>query len=152
MKKFFSLALLVIVIDQVSKYLVTASLNVGQTVPIIPDIFHITYIRNPGAAFGILPNQRLFFILVTLAVITVLIVYARQMKHHALLQIAFGLQLGGAAGNLIDRLFHGPVVDFLDFRFWPVFNIADSAIVIGVGLFALDLFVDWRGERSKHGT
>src|SRR5690554_135295 len=130
--------------------MVLTLMELRQTVPILQDIFHFTYRRNAGAAFGILAGQRLFFILVALAVIVIILLYARQVKENALLQIAFALQLGGALGNLYDRLIYGEVVDFLDFKIWPfVFNIADAALVVGVALFALDVLMEWRHERKQ---
>jgi len=151
MKKFYLICVGVIIFDRVTKYLVTSSMKLGETIPLIQDVFHFTHVRNTGAAFGILAGQRLFFILITLAVVVMLLLYARQVKDNRLLQIAFGLQLGGAVGNLIDRLMHGTVIDFFDFRVinFPVFNIADSAIVIGVSLFAIDVLLEWKKERYE---
>jgi len=151
MKKFYLICVGVIIFDRVTKYLVTSSMNLGETIPLIQDVFHFTHVRNTGAAFGILAGQRLFFILITLAVVVMLLLYASQVKDNRLLQIAFGLQLGGAVGNLIDRLMHGTVIDFFDFRVinFPVFNIADSAIVIGVSLFAIDVLLEWKKERYE---
>lgn len=150
MKRFYIFCLVVVLLDRASKFMVLTLMELGQTVPILQDIFHFTYVRNAGAAFGILAGQRLFFILVALAVIVIILLYARQVKENALLQIAFALQLGGALGNLYDRLIYGEVVDFLDFKIWPfVFNIADAALVVGVALFALDVLMEWRHERKQ---
>lgn len=149
MRKIYILGLVVILLDQASKLAVDFWMNHGQTIPIIQGIFHITYVQNRGAAFGILAGQRLFFILVTFAVVVLLLVYARQIKDNPLLQTAFGLQIGGAIGNLIDRMWHMYVIDFLDFRIWPVFNIADIAIVTGVALFALDVLLEWKQTRHE---
>jgi len=149
-KRFYIFCLVVVLLDRASKFMVLTLMELGQTVPILQDIFHFTYVRNAGAAFGILAGQRLFFILVALAVIVIILLYARQVKENALLQIAFALQLGGALGNLYDRLIYGEVVDFLDFKIWPfVFNIADAALVVGVALFALDVLMEWRHERKQ---
>jgi signal peptidase II len=151
MSKFWTFSMGVLLLDQASKFVVDNYMSLNQTIPLIEGVFHITYVRNPGAAFGILAGQRLFFVLVTIAVIVMLMVYARQVKENGLLQIAFGLQLGGAVGNLIDRLTHNFVIDYFDFRLisFPVFNIADTAIVIGVALFALDLIMEWRPSRYE---
>lgn len=147
MKRYIWIALAVVILDHITKYLVTSTMTLYQSIPVIPRVFHITYVRNPGAAFGILPNQRLFFVVVTLVVLGVLIYFANQQGNSDLLLTSFGLMLGGAVGNLIDRIFWITVIDFFDFRVFPVFNIADSAIVIGVGLFALDMLLETR--RSK---
>lgn len=107
-----------------------------ESIPVIENIFHLTYVRNYGAAFGFLVNQRFFFISITLIIIFVLLfIYKQMLKEGIMLQIAWGLGLGGAVGNLIDRVRLGYVIDFLDFRVWPVFNLADSAIVVAVSLF-----------------
>jgi signal peptidase II len=104
-----------------------------ESIPVIPNIFHLTYIENPGAAFGLLANQRIFFIVITIIILIAVIYFYRQLKPgQILLKIALGMVVGGAIGNLIDRLRIGTVTDFFDFRIWPVFNIADSAIVIGM--------------------
>jgi signal peptidase II len=104
-----------------------------ESIPVIPNIFHLTYIENPGAAFGLLANQRIFFIVITIIILIAVIYFYRQLKPgQILLKIALGMVVGGAIGNLIDRLRIGMVTDFFDFRIWPVFNIADSAIVIGM--------------------
>lgn len=109
----------------------------GESIPVVPGIFHITYVRNAGAAFGLFQHQTGLFVAVTAVVIALIVLYGRQAaRGQPLLALALGLQLGGAVGNLVDRLRGGTVVDFLDFRVWPVFNLADSAIVIGGALFA----------------
>lgn len=123
-------------LDRLTKWVVEGQLALGESVPVWPGVFHLTHIRNPGAAFGILPNQTVFFIVVTLVVIAVIIYLGPKAKNYPVLRLALGLQLGGALGNLVDRLRYGSVTDFLDFRVWPVFNIADSAIVVGGILLA----------------
>ena len=136
----FGLGLIVFIIDQLVKGYITASMHLGQSVPVIKNYFYITYVLNPGAAFGIFENQRLFFIGVALVLLGVVIYFRKQlMKEHMLVQYGVGLLVGGAIGNLYDRLQNGLVVDFLDFRFWPVFNIADVAICVGAGLIMFDI-------------
>ncbi|MCK8825329.1 signal peptidase II [Fuchsiella alkaliacetigena] len=135
-------ALLILILDQLTKLIITNILQLHQSLPIVEGIFHLTYVRNHGAAFGILPHQRIFFILITLVLMAVLIFFYNRVKEQGLLiNISLGLIFGGAVGNLIDRVRWGYVIDFFDFRIWPVFNIADSAIVIGVGLFFYWAFV-----------
>ena len=96
-------------------------------------VFHLTYVQNTGAAFGFLRGKTLFFIVVAVLVLGFIIFLApRLSREKPLLGLVFGLLLGGALGNLIDRIRFGYVIDFLDFRVWPVFNIADMAIVVGV--------------------
>lgn len=149
MKKLYLISLGVFLVDRATKFAVVRVMELGQTIPVIPGVFQLRYILNPGAAFGILQGQRYFFILTTLAVVVLILIYARQVRDNNLLQVSFGLQLGGAAGNLIDRISTGEVVDFFDVHIWPVFNIADSALVIGVILFALDVVLEWKKERHE---
>jgi signal peptidase II len=130
---FFLLAVLVLVADQLSKYVIRTSMVPNQSLPVIKSIFHITYVNNPGAAFGLLANKTWVFIAVTLAVAVFIVFTYRYLPPGLmLLRLALALMLGGAIGNLIDRLRFGYVIDFLDFRIWPVFNLADMAVVSGV--------------------
>lgn len=122
--------------DQLSKAVIRRELVLGESVPVLP-FFHITHVTNTGAAFGILPNSNLFFILVTFAILGVLFFLRRswgETRHPALTRWGLLLIVGGALGNLCDRLAFGAVTDFLDFLVWPVFNLADSCICIGIGL------------------
>ncbi|SES73591.1 signal peptidase II [Anaerobranca gottschalkii] len=136
--------IITIVLDQWTKYLVSSQMILNQSIPIINNFFHITYVRNPGAAFGILAYQTTFFIIITILVVLVLGYYVFSLnKDQVLLKVAFALQIGGAIGNFIDRIRTGYVVDFLDFKIWsPVFNVADVAIVLGVSLFALQVVTE----------
>ncbi|HOB34412.1 MAG TPA: signal peptidase II [Bacillota bacterium] len=151
MKIFFLLCLGVLLLDRASKFLICNMLEVGQTVPIIDDVLHLTYMQNTGAAFGILQGRRWFLIAVAAAVAVVILLYVRRLQDNKLLQVAFALQLGGALGNLYDRIFYSWVVDFIDFRLinFAIFNIADSALVVGVILFALDVIREWKIERRE---
>lgn len=129
----FLLVIAIIIIDQLAKYYVQTNMSLGNSIPVIDKVFHITYILNPGAAFGILENQTAFFIAVALVMFAaVFYYYPRIPAQFFLLRLGIGLMIGGAIGNLIDRIKSGSVVDFFDFRIWPVFNIADIAIVTGV--------------------
>lgn len=136
----FVLPLAVVIIDQFSKYIVVENMALGESIPIIENIFHLTYILNPGAAFGMFAHNRLFFIGIAVVVIG-LIIWARKEILASPLEVkaGAGLFLGGAIGNLIDRARQGVVIDFFDFRIWPIFNIADIAICIGVGLIIWNL-------------
>ncbi|MFZ5966302.1 MAG: signal peptidase II [Bacillota bacterium] len=136
--------LFIIAMDQVTKYFVHTRFQVNESIPIIKGIFHLTYVRNVGAAFGILQNQKMFFIVMTVLVISGILFFARKQNNmHMLLTYSLSAIIGGAIGNLIDRMRFGYVVDFFDFRIWPVFNIADISIVVGAGLLAYYmLFID----------
>ncbi|MBQ5846161.1 MAG: signal peptidase II, partial [Selenomonadaceae bacterium] len=128
------IGILVFIIDQLVKYLVVSTMHLGQSLPVIKGIFHITYVLNPGAAFGMLEHQRWFFIVVALAAVLLGGAFYKKLQQESfLMRSGAGLLLGGAVGNLADRIQSGLVVDFLDFRVWPVYNIADIAICAGAG-------------------
>jgi len=142
--RLFITAALVVILDQISKFLVSSFLETGQSITVIENFLYITYVRNPGAAFGMFPYQTTFFIVVTLVVTALIIYYYRFLSdNHKWLRFSLALQLGGALGNLIDRAREGYVVDFISFSIWPpVFNLADSAIVIGIGIFMVAFWSD----------
>lgn len=127
-------ALGVVSVDQLAKAVVRALLLPGTSFP-SDGPFRLTHVTNTGAAFGILANQGSLLTMVSLAAVVVLVWYYRSIGlDQALVRASLGLQLGGAVGNLIDRLRQGYVTDFLDFRVWPVFNLADASLTIGVAL------------------
>lgn len=158
---YFIIALAAFVLDQISKYFIVHRMDLGETRPVIGTFFQITSHRNTGAAFSILEGQRWFFLTITSVVVIGLVWYLRRTLKAGkrLLPVALSLVLGGALGNFIDRARFGEVVDFLQFWFrfpffghdvdyvFPIFNIADSAIVIGVGLIFLDTLIEWRNEK-----
>lgn len=145
--KYWQVAIVVVLVDQISKMLARAHLRPDYAVDVISGFFRLTLVHNSGAAFGLFPGGRFFFVTVAVAVVVGLILYARVASDGSLLRvIALGLGVGGAAGNLVDRLAFGRVTDFLDFHFWPVFNLADSAIVVGLVTLALTSVL--RGEES----
>ena len=135
--------LLILTLDQYLKKIVQLRLSVGETIPIIENILHITFVTNTGAAFGLFKNGTLLFIIISLAAIlfTLILIVMSIRKREFLSKpiFNFGLILitSGALGNLIDRLKFGYVIDFIDVRIWPVFNIADSSITIGTFLLIL---------------
>ncbi|MBI3537160.1 MAG: signal peptidase II [Chloroflexi bacterium] len=131
----FFIAFIVFIADQFSKAWTRENIPLNATREIIPnfDWFVLTHITNSGAAFGLFPQAGIFFTLIALVVSFAIVAYYRSLPTGQwLVRISLGLQLGGALGNLVDRLRTGYVVDMLYARFWPVFNIADSAIVCGV--------------------
>lgn len=154
---YYLIALIVFLVDQGIKYLIATRLELYEQIPVIGDFFVITSSRNRGAAFGILQDQIWFFIIVTVLVVVGIIWYMRKVtaEGRKLLPVALALVLGGALGNFIDRLVMGEVVDFLQFTFgtytFPIFNIADSCIVIGVGLIILDTILDGKREQARSG-
>ena len=132
MKIYYYLFIGIILFDQIVKRIVSLNMKAGETIPIVQNAFHITYILNPGAAFGILENERVFFIIAGVLVLALGVYLLPKLKKQEKL-IRFGsiFLLAGAVGNLIDRIRNGLVIDFIDFRVWPVFNIADIAICSG---------------------
>ena len=142
---------MVLLADQSSKYIIVNSLQRYQEwapIPALRRLFAITYTTNTGAAFGLFPNGSVFFVLIAVTVVLAILVYYRQLATHQwLLRLSLGLQLGGAVGNLLDRLTRGYVVDFIYFKFWPVFNVADSCIVVGAAVMAFFLLREGE-ERS----
>ena len=155
MLKWLWLSLLALVLDQVSKLFIVSSMQLYQSIP-ITSFFKLTYVRNTGAAFSFLSEaggwQRWFFAGLALVISIVIAVWlVRLKKHETFLAVALSLVLGGAIGNLIDRLAYGYVIDFLDVYYqawhWPAFNIADSAITLGVVLMLLESF-GWVGSKK----
>lgn len=143
---FLLLAGLVILLDQVTKALALTFLVPGESQPIFPNIFHLTLVENQGIAFGLFQgSDRILFILITVSIAVLIWIGFRSNRARLRTQAALGLILGGAVGNWVDRIRAGAVIDFLDFRIWPVFNVADMAITVGVGLFLLDLL-----RKQKH--
>ena len=127
--------------DQLTKRLITASFAPGHSVPVLPPLLSLTYVQNTGAAFGVLKGHQWFFIAISCVVIVwILREFRRVHRMTRASQWACALILGGAVGNLVDRLRLGYVVDFIDVHVWPVFNIGDSAITIGVALLVLHAF------------
>lgn len=155
MRKFYLLSVLAIIIDQWTKYLVIKHMTLHEEIVIIKNFFSLTSHRNKGAAWGILQDQMLFFYIITLIVVVGIIYYMeKHIKDQKMMSIAFSLILGGAIGNFIDRLFRKEVVDFLDFMIftydYPIFNVADMALVIGVALVLLATFLEERKLKAEN--
>ena len=143
-------AVLILVIDQISKLAVMTSLRPGESwnpVAALERWVSLTYVTNTGAAFGLFPDYGVVFMVAAVVVIVTIIFYYRHLPGEQwLVQASLGLQLGGALGNLLDRLQHGHVIDFIDFKIWPVFNVADSSVFVGVVILAFHLLrygEDW---------
>jgi len=133
-------ALAIFLLDRITKTVVLNGMSYGQSIKVLPNIFHITFVLNNGTAFGLLKDRNAHLVPLSFLAIAFIIFFV--MKHKpksAALNLALGLILGGAAGNLYDRISFGHIVDFLDFRVWPVFNIADSAITVGGIILAITI-------------
>ncbi len=160
--RYYGIAFLICVIDQVSKLAIVRNIPLHETRSVIGDFFLLTSHRNRGAAFSILQDQRWFFVSITIVVMIVLVWYIRHLLSigKKQLPLALAFVLGGAMGNFLDRLLQGEVVDFLQFNFrftifdqsidytFPIFNVADSFIVIGVILIIIDSLIDWIKEKK----
>ncbi len=149
---FYAIAITITCLDQLSKFYVQRTLFLGQVIPVIPSFFNLTYVLNPGAAFGFLAGASAGFrnpFFITISVLAVLFIVYYRSRHREMGWVpSLGLSfiLGGALGNLVDRLRVGMVVDFLDFYYrtyhWPAFNLADSAITVGVALMIFDILTE----------
>jgi signal peptidase II len=147
-------ASLVVALDQLTKYLVVSNLELYESwapIPAWSKWIEIHYVTNTGAAFGLFQNGGLFFAIIAVVVSVVILFYYRYLPGGRwLIRLSLGLQLGGALGNLIDRVrLGGQVVDFINVPYWPVFNVADSSIVVGVALLALLMLREDYEERKK---
>lgn len=148
---FFLVVGLVLALDQLTKELVRSNLSLGEAFP-DEGILRIVHVANTGAAFGILQGQTFFLTVTTFfGLAAILLYYLYPPMEHGVLRTALGLQLGGAIGNLTDRVRLGEVTDFVDFRYWPAFNVADSAIVVGVATIVIFFTFNetvWRKKKT----
>ncbi len=133
----FVIAVCVFAVDRGLKALVEGSMRVGESIPLIPGFLSLTYIRNDGGAFGILGGNRVVLLLGSAVAIGVVLWMLFSGSSSRLTSLGCGLILGGAAGNLLDRLSTGEVTDYVHFSFWYIFNAADAAIVVGVAILLL---------------
>ncbi|MCK4508682.1 MAG: signal peptidase II [Desulfuromonadales bacterium] len=148
------IASVILVLDQASKLYVDANFRLHETLPVIRNYFHLTYVRNKGAAFGILADNAVripFFITVSIIAMLGILWYIKHIRDDQKLALfSLSLIFSGAFGNLIDRIRLGEVIDFLDVLWqrhhWPAFNVADSAITVGVALLFIEM---WREDRNK---
>ena len=133
----FAIAALVFVADRGVKVLVEGSMRLGESIPLLPGFLSLTYIKNDGGAFGILGGSRLVLLIGSAVAIGVVLWILLSGLFSRLTSVGCGLILGGAAGNLVDRLATGEVPDYVHFSFWYIFNAADAAIVVGVAILLL---------------
>ncbi|MGI6413806.1 MAG: signal peptidase II [Syntrophomonadaceae bacterium] len=144
--QFWLSALIVVLLDRLSKWWVINEIAFGESRTLIDGFLYLTYIRNQGAAFGILQGKSWFFLITAAFIIFALIWYNHRYHTPRLIKLFTGCIAGGALGNLIDRVVFGYVVDFFDLGWWPVFNIADAAIVCGSILLVIKIVVDEKGD------
>jgi signal peptidase II len=141
------IAFLIIVIDQVTKWIIASSMKIGDSYEVIPNFLNITSHRNNGAAWGILSGKMFFFYIITVIILIVLVLFfIKEAQYNLFMQLAISLLFAGALGNFIDRLLNGEVVDFIDTNIFgydfPIFNVADSSLTIGVMLVIIALLKD----------
>ena len=133
----FVIALLTFLLDRITKFAIITNFSQGDILVVIRKFFRITLVFNTGTAFGLLKGANFLFVVLSLAVIIFILLYTHKDRSARLnLAVPLGLIVGGAVGNLLDRVRYGYVIDFIDFRVWPVFNVADSAITIGMIILA----------------
>lgn len=157
MKRFYSLAFLLIVLDQVTKWIVVQTMTISQSIELIPNLLYFTSYRNQGAAWGILEGQMWFFYVVTIAVIAGLVYFLhKEVNGYQLLGYSVSLLLAGAIGNFIDRVFRGEVVDFIDtypFGYnFPIFNVADMALTFGVVFMLISIIFEEKLNKGQEGA
>ncbi len=156
MLKWIWVTVIVVVLDQLTKYIASHSLELYQQIAVMP-MFNWTLMHNPGAAFSFLANesgwQRWFFAAIAIVVSVVIVLWIKKLEQHEKWQaIALAMILGGAIGNVIDRIWLGYVVDFIQVYYqqwyWPAFNLADSAISVGVAMIIIESIREYRAERN----
>ncbi len=152
MRRIAPIAILIALLDQLTKFLVTQRIDPDLPVVVAKDFFRLVNWGNSGAAWGFFQNSNLILAVISVVTLIVICIFRRSFQSHLLgSKIALGLIAGGIIGNVVDRFRYGHVVDFLDFSFrghhWPAFNVADSAICVGVGLY---LIVTWCDEHRPH--
>ena len=152
LRLYYGIALAIILVDQWTKWMIVKYMEYGESIPVIENIFYITSHRNRGAAWGILQGQMWFFYIVTAIVIVGIVYYIKKYAADKLTGVALGLVLGGAIGNFIDRLFRQEVVDFFHVYIFsysfPVFNIADASLCVGVALLIIAMFLEERRAKE----
>lgn len=149
-----SLALVAFIVDQWSKRLVENSIRIGESVPALEGVFELTYIKNPGGAFGILGGSQLILLIGSFVAVAAVLWMLLAHPPSRLTVLGCGLVLGGAAGNLYDRLTAGEVTDYLDLQFWPleqwpIFNVADIAIVMGVAALLVSSLLPQKSAEER---
>jgi signal peptidase II len=141
---FYLVAIVIVIVDQITKSHISATMFLGESRSVLGDFFRLTYVHNDGAAFGLNLGGRWSFVVVTIIVAAFILFYYARSERTTLARWALALILGGALGNLVDRVRLGEVVDFLHLSVsnvsWPIFNVADIGVSVGVGLLALHLF------------
>lgn len=151
---YYLIAIVLVIIDQLTKWLVVSRMELGESIPVIDNFFYITSHRNTGAAWGILEGQMLlFYIITTIVIVGIIYLLHTHAKGDRILSVALVIILGGAIGNFIDRIFRQEVVDFANFYIFdynfPIFNVADSSLTIGVIIFIIATILEEKRQKGK---
>lgn len=154
MNVYFSIsAVCILILDQVTKYIIIEKLPIGSSIEVIGGFFYITNVKNRGAAFGLFQDSISILTIISIVAIVLIIILKIMLKlNYAFYNVSLGFILGGALGNLIDRYFVGEVTDFINFTFWPVFNIADSFIIIGFCLIIILMLREYFKKGKTQGS
>ena len=139
---FILISSVIFIFDQLIKFAIHSNFSPNQSVPVVKGILYLTYVQNQGAAFGLFNGWRQLIIAVGIAVIAGICYIGRKNKADLVLQVSLALILGGSLGNLADRIIRSYVVDYIDFRFWPVFNLADMMINLGVFIVIIKMIIE----------
>ena len=150
---FFISAICILILDQVTKYIIIEKLPINSSIEVIGGFFYITNVKNTGAAFGLFQDSIGILTIISIVAIVLIIILKITLKlNYAFYNVSLGFILGGALGNLIDRYFVGEVTDFINFTFWPVFNIADSFIIIGFCLIIILILREYFKKGKTQGS
>lgn len=144
---FYFFIMVLVLIDQLIKLNIDKKFFPGESLPVFENIFHLTYVRNRGAGFGILAGKKYLLLLITALILVFLLIYRYKSRAGLLKDFALIFLIAGALGNFIDRVRLSYVIDYLDFRIWPVFNLADILINIGAGLLIISI---WKSEGDTY--
>ena len=149
-------ALLLLIVDQISKVCVRSSMVEGESIPVINNIFHLTHIENRGIAFGMFSGHSMIFALLSIAVLVILVcMVIKENSPSVYLNLGTAMVISGALGNIIDRMMKSSVTDMFDFRIWPIFNVADIAVCVGFALLVIYIIFDSGeddGEKNNTNT
>jgi signal peptidase II len=143
------ITILIIIIDQIIKMLIVNNFSLFENIPLIKNVFNLTYVQNEGAAFNLFNGNTLFLIIMTLIVVTIIFLIIKKLNKKE--KIIYSILLGGIIGNLIDRIRLGYVIDYLDFKLinFPIFNLADICIVVSIGILVILSILEVKNEKNK---
>ncbi|MBU2561349.1 MAG: signal peptidase II [Nanoarchaeota archaeon] len=145
------ISITVIIVERIVKFYITESLRIGESIPVIGSFLMITRTENIGAGFGVLAGQSIIFIAAAILVLLLIVYFYNKIIYDRLLVFASAFILAGTVGNMMDRIFFGHVIDYIDFSFWPTFNLSDISLVVGAALLLFYMY-RWQQEPEKEKT